>query len=374
MNITMNNSYILVDMNRLRANVRSILDELPPDTALIPVLKDNAYGLGLEPVGRLMMEFPQIRMMAVSHVSEGAALRQCGFRGDILVLGGVPGFLLPLAVEQDMTLAAGRLELVPRLAQLAQEQGKRAKIQVKIETGLHRIGLLPGPELEQLAQQLNQAGDRVRVTGAFTHFANLDDWERTLQQYHAFQAGTAQLERSGIRIPMRHISGSEASELFPQFRLDAVRIGRRLYMDHPTKPLGTIQEVASWRTFITGIRPLKAGDQLGYGGRCVLDHDAVIATIGVGYGDGLNPALADCQAPVLVGGRLGRLMACCMDQSMIEVTEIDCGLDDEVTLFGYDGQGNLLPSQQVALLIGGNEGCGLTSGLSARVERIYQYD
>lgn len=372
MNITMNNSYILVDMGRLRSNVRTILKELPQGTALIPVLKDNAYGLGLEPVSQVLMEFKQITMMAVSHVSEGVALRRCGFSGDILVLGGTTSFLLPLVVEHRLTLALGRLGLVPQLARLAREQGIQVKVQVKIETGLHRIGLMPGEELEQLGRELEQAGDCLTVTGAFTHFADLADGGRTQGQYQTFLRGVEQLEAMGIPVPMRHVSGSAASELCPQYALDAVRIGRRLYMDHPTHPVGNIQEVASWRTFITNLRTLKAGDQLGYGGHCILDHDAVVATIGVGYGDGLNPALASCRAPVLVGGKRGQLLACCMDQSMIEVTGVDCGPDDEVTLFGYDSQGNFLSSQEVALLIGDSEGCGLISDLSPRVERIYQ--
>lgn len=372
MNITMNNSYILIDMEQVRANIRTILSQLPAGTSLIPVLKDNAYGLGLEPVAKVLMEFPQIDMIAVSHMSEGAALRQCGFTGDILVLGGTAGFLLSLAVEHRLTLALGRLGLVPQLAEIARKQGAKAKVQVKIETGLHRIGLMPGAELDQLVRELRQAGDCLSVTGAFTHFANLDDPERTEGQFEAFTKGVEQLEAMGIPVPMRHISGSAASELYPEYALDGVRIGRRLYMDHPTRPLGDIREAASWRTFITNLRELKAGDQLGYGGHCVLDHDAVVATIGVGYGDGLNTALAECRAPVLVGGMRGKLLACCMDQSMIEVTGIPCNLDDEVTLFGYDSQGNFLSSQEVALLIGDNEGCGLISDLSPRVARIYQ--
>ena len=370
MNIMMHNSYILLNTDALRRNIRTVLEELPGQTALIPVLKDDAYGLGLKRVAGVLMEFPRIRMLAISHLSEGVELREMGWKGEVLVLGGVMGFLLPTAVEQELTVTVGRLGMVPELASLARAQGKKARVQLKVETGLHRIGVLPGDEMEQLIGELTEAKDAVEVTGAFTHFADLDNRELTCAQYELFMQGVAQLEAGGIRIPMRHISGSAGSELHPQYNLDGVRIGRRLYMDHPTKPLGNIEEVASWRTFITNIRPLKAGDQLGYGGHCVLERDTVVATIGVGYGDGLNTALADCKAPVLVGGQRARLLTCCMDQSMIDVTGIPCQVDDEVTLFGCDREGNFLSSQEVSLLIGDNEGCGLISDLSPRVERV----
>ena len=372
MNISMHNSYILLNTDALRRNIRTVLDEMSGETALIPVLKDDAYGLGLKRVAEVLMEFPEIGMMAISHVSEGVQLREMGWSGEILVLGGTMGFLLPTAVEQDLTLTVGRLDMVPELARLARERGKKAKVQLKVETGLHRIGVLPGEEMDVLIGELKESGDAVEVTGVFTHFADLDNGELAREQCNLFQQAEAQLKEGGIAVPMRHICGSAGSELQPQYRMDAVRIGRRLYMDHPTRPVGNIEEVASWRTFITNIRHLKAGDQLGYGGHCVLERDAVVATIGVGYGDGLNTALADCRAPVLVGGQQAKLLTCCMDQSMIDVTGIPCKVDDEVTLFGYDSQGNYLSSQEVSLLIGDNEGCGLISDLSPRVERIYE--
>lgn len=179
------------------------------------------------------------------------------------------------------------------------------------------------------------------------------------------------LERGGMEIPMRHVSASAASEYAPQYRLDGVRIGRRLYMDHPTAPLGTVREVCSWRAWVTRVRPLRAGDALGYGGHIRMPRDGMAATISVGYGDGLDPELVRVGGPVLIGGQRARLLACCMDQTVVDVTGIPCAVDDEVTLLGGDGHGNWLSSQEVSLLIGEDEGCGLTSRLSGRVGRVY---
>ena len=371
MNNFLHNSIVYVNLEQVRQNVRTLLEELE-GKALIPVLKGNAYGLGLEELGRTLAGFEEIRTMAVAQVSEGARLRRAGISGDILVLGGVPEGLLEAGAELDLTLAVWRLGVLPRLAELGRRLGRPVKAQVKVETGLHRVGLMPGEELSALLEEWRSAAPWVEITGAFSHFADLDDRERTEGQFQAFLAGTAQLEAGGMDIPFRHISASAASEYFPEYRLDGVRIGRRLYMDHPTEPLGTIGEVASWRTWVTNLRELKAGDALGYGGHVRMERDGTVATIAVGYGDGLSPELVGANGPVLIRGRRVPMLACCMDQTIVDVTGLDCRVDDEVTLYGYDRAGNFLSAQEVSLLIGDDEGCGLTSLLSGRVARVYE--
>ena len=246
MNKNLHNSVLYIDMCQLRRNAEAILQELD-GAQLIPVLKGNAYGLGQEEVGAALAAIPEIRTMAVAQVSEGAALRRAGVTQDILVLGGVPVRLLAPAVELGLTLTVGRPGLLPLLAELGRTQGRLVQVQVKVETGLHRYGLTPGAELDGLLEEWREYAPWIRVTGAFTHFADLGDPVRTEEQFQTYLRGVAQLERGGMEIPMRHVSASAASEYAPQYRLDGVRIGRRLYMDHPTAPLGTVREVCSWR-------------------------------------------------------------------------------------------------------------------------------
>ena len=368
----LNNSYLLVDLGQLRRNVETILASLPAGTALIPVLKDDAYGLGLDRIGPLLAGFPQIGLLAVAQVSEGAALRRAGVEKDILVMGGVPSHLIPPAAELGLTVSAGRPGVVTLLAGAASRLGRPARVHVKIETGLHRTGVRPGEELAGVVEELRRAGGLVEVTGVFTHFADLEDGERTRRQYRDLLAGAEQLAAGGFPAPLRHAAASAASEYHPEYLLDGARIGRRLYMDHPTRPLGGIGEVAGWHTWVTNVRALKAGDELGYGGRTRLERDAEVATIAVGYGDGLSEALCLAHGPVLVRGERRPLLECCMDQAFVDVTGLGCRPDDPVTLFGGDGEGRFLSSQEVALLIGGDEGCGLTSALSPRVARVYR--
>ena len=142
-------------------------------------------------------------------------------------------------------------------------------------------------------------------------------------------------------------------------------------MDAPVSPKGDIREVATWRGYVTQVHERKKGDTLGYDGQYRLPSDAVVATLSVGYGDGLSPALASARAPVLIGGKRCPLLAVCMDQCFADVTGAACGPGTEVTFFGRDRQGNFLSSQEVALYIGNDEGCGLTGALSPRVARVY---
>ena len=153
--------------------------------------------------------------------------------------------------------------------------------------------------------------------------------------------------------------------------MDAVRIGRRLYMDAPDEPLGTIKELASWRSYVAAVHERRAGDRLGYGEGLTLDKDTRVATVGIGYGDGLALRFAEVNAPVLICGKMAHVIAVFMDQCLVDVTGIDCVPGDEVTIFGYDGRGGYISSQSQALLTDALEGCGITSGLSTRVARVY---
>jgi len=370
MNI-LNNSALYIDRQGLRENLRSILAHLPEGTALIPVLKSDAFGLGETAVMQTISTLEQITCIAVAHVSEGVHLRKMGWQRGLLMLGSALPGQLEAALDADITLTVGRLGLVPELVRLGQERGISVPVQIKIDTGLHRIGLEPGEDLEQLIGELSRAGEQIRVQGAFSHFSDPGDPERMRQQHARYLAGVEQLERAGIPIPMRHMSGSEAFEYAPEYHMDAVRLGRGLFFDHPTRPRGIVKEIASWRTFITGVKLRRAGDTLGYGEGFRLERDTLVATIGVGYGDGLDQKLVQTHAPVLVQGKRCPLLSCCMDQSMIDVTGLDCAPGEEVTLFGYDGKGGCLSAQEVSLLIGDGEGCGLTVQLSGRVARVY---
>ena len=365
----MNNSVLETDLVLLRRNAESIVRAIPAGTKLLPVLKCDAYGLGAAEIARVLEPLEAEAGFAVAHVSEGLALRNAGITKDILVMSSALPWQLSAAVEANLTLACGRAGFASELQAAAEAAGKPAAIHIKIDTGLHRIGFAP-EELGGLLEELKNAPS-LRVTGTFSHFSDTSDAALCAREYAVYLRALDALRAAGIEPGLRHVACSAASEQYPEYCLDAVRVGRRLFMDAPTAPRGDILEVSTWRSFVTMVHPRRAGEQIGYGGAVTLAHDAMIATVGVGYGDGLNPALASAKAPVLIGRKRCTLLACCMDQCLIDVTGTDCRPGDEVVFFGYDRFGNCLPSQEVALLIGGDEGCGLTAALSPRVVRAY---
>ena len=370
MNIFNHNSYLLINRRLLRQNAQTVLSGLDRDTSLIPVLKDDAYGLGLVPIAQALCEIPAIRTIAVAHVSEGLELREAGIDREILVMGGALPFQMEAAVEAELTLACGHAGFVTELSAAAARLQKKAKGQIKIDTGLHRIGFEP-MELAGLIEELRLCGEQLEITGVFSHFSDVADEALNIKEYDTFLKAIDYLKQNGITIPMRHMACSASSEKWPQYNMDAIRCGRRLYMDSPINPDGSISEVASFRAFITQVKKRREGEKLGYGGTVTLDHETLVATVGVGYGDGLNQELFHIYAPVLAGGQRCPMLCCCMDQCMIDVTGTDCRVGDEVTFFGYDDQGNFLSSQEIAAMVNHDEGCGLTSALSPRVKRIY---
>lgn len=365
----MNNSVLETNLTQVRRNAEAIVRAIPAKTKLLPVLKCDAYGLGAAEIARVLEPLKAVAGFSVAHVSEGLALRAAGITKDILVMSSALPWQLPAAVEANLTLTCGRAGFASELQTAAEAVGKPAAIHIKIDTGLHRIGFAP-EELDGLLDELKNALS-LHVTGTFSHFSDTSDAALCAREYELYASALETLRAAGIEPGLRHIACSAASERYPEYCLDAVRVGRRLFMNHPTAPRGDIREVSTWRSFVTMVHARRAGEQIGYGGAVTLEHDAVIATVGVGYGDGLNPALAAVKAPVLIGGKRCTLLACCMDQCLIDVTGADCRPGDEVVFFGYDRLGSCLPSQEVALLIGGDEGCGLTAALSPRVVRTY---
>ena len=367
------NSYLLTDTGVLRSNVRSVLESLSPGAEIIPVLKADAYGMGLVPVAEVLAPLPGVAMLAVAHASEGIMLHQAGIRKETLLLGNPLPQALGSAAEAGLTFTLGRPGLAEALAREARRLGRPLRVQLKLDTGLHRAGVSVGGELAAVLEELRAAGEQLELTGVYSHFADTADAERCKAQFEDYLRGLDQVEAGGFEIGMRHICDSAASENYPEYHLDAVRLGRRLMMDHPTHPLGTVREAASWRTAVTAVHPRSAGDTLGYADAYTMPRDGMVAIIGVGYADGLPPALVQRHASVLIRGRRCPLLACCMDQSLVDVTEVaDCAPGEEVTILGYDGAGNFLSAQEAAALYGGIEGCEMIACLTPRVARIYK--
>ena len=362
------NSCLQIDLSAVRDNVLQIRKEIGPGVKLIPVLKGNAYGLGACKLADILGDIDGIDIFAVSHVAEGIELRKAGIRQRILVLSLPLDFQLEEAVACDLTLTLGSFRQFPLFRELARRRNSPVAVSLKLDTGLHRIGFTP-EEMEALCAELKAAGEYLTIVDTFSHFAENSE-EEDEEQAECFRHCINRLREAGIDPGLCHISSSASLEAGKDNLFDAVRVGRRLFLDRPGMPTGKIREAVSFRAYVADVRERNKGESRAYGGKLKLKKKTRVGVLSIGYGDGLDPALASVQAPVLVNGQRAKLLACCMDQSFLDLGEIPCEAGDEVTLFGNDGNGVILPAQEVMSLIG-CEGVDQTARLTDRVDRVY---
>ena len=363
------NSFLKVDLNAICENAHAIHQNSPAQQ-LIPVLKSNAYGLGSIAVATVLSQLPFVSCFAVAQVQEGLQLKQNKIRQDVLILSHALPQQIEAAVRSDLTFTIGSVPYLFLIANAAKKLGKTAKIQIKFDTGLCRTGFEPDV-IPSLIDALHKTSESIQLAGAYSHFADPEDASRCAAQYRLFCSLSDLITDAGFELPLRHICDSAASEYYPQYALNALRIGRRLAFGSPKYPDHSIMEAASLYSFVTDIHSRKKGSRLGYDSGIVLMEDKNIASIGIGYGDGLDPHIAAHDIAVLINGRLCPVLYCFMDQLLVDITGVSAQIGDQVTLFGHDDLGNFLSAQAQAKKLNALEGCALTTALLPRVERVY---
>ncbi len=359
-----------VHLDRLAANVEKTRALLPAGTEIVAVLKADAYGLGAAGIWPTLHGCG-IRKFAVAYWQEGAALRKAGLEDEIYLLADVWDDELPMVLEHRLTPAVFDPGTAARLNGLARAAGVVQPVQLKIDTGMHRIGLPWGQNALPGARRI-AAMKNLRIEGAFTHFAKADDPAsgETERQMDRFLRTAEAIRAAGIGLPMLHAANSAAVILHPGTALDAVRVGDMLYGlitvdDGPWDALG-LEEVLTWSAHVSFVKTVPAGTPIGYGGTYVTERETVVATIPVGYADGYSRRLSN-RGRVIVRGKeapvIGRV---CMDQFMADVTAIPgvCRGDEAVLL----GDGMTIRRMSELSGVSVDE---LACGLTARVPRIY---
>ena len=311
-------TYIQVDLGAIAANAAALKKSIAPAPHMMAVVKANAYGHGLVPVARTALE-NGADWVGVAIPEEGEALRSAGIRAPILVLGAVNERGAEASVCFGLTQTVFDAERVRLLEAAAARQKKTVEVHLKCDTGMGRIGVRTEKELRSVLEALSHA-PHVRMTGAFTHFADADgsDEDYSLAQLKSFEAMRAMLP-PGI---LCHAAASAAGARYPAARFQMVREGISLYGCPPVPETPMLTPALSWHTEIVYVKTLPAGACVSYGRTYQTVRETRVATLPVGYGDGYHRALSG-KAQVLIGGRrcpvLGRV---CMDQIMVDVTAL----------------------------------------------------
>ena len=363
-------THVRIDLDIIAANFRAVREKA--GVPVMAVVKADAYGHGAVQVARLLQE--QCASFGVSSMLEALELRQAGLTAPILILGRMPVAALEHAVREDVRPTIFHYEDALALSREAARQGKTAKFHFAVDTGMGRIGFQPTREAaEECAAIVRLPG--IEAEGIFSHFATADcaDLTGARLQAEKFDAFCGLLEELGVNVPIRHLDNSAGLMNFPD-HYQLVRSGIVTYGMYPSgevEPgLLPLKPALQWLSRVTHVKTLPAGRPISYGGTYVTSRPTVVATVPVGYADGYRRSLSG-KFYVLIRGKkapiLGRI---CMDQMMVDVTDIPgVSLDDRVTLVGTDGEETITMEAIAAAADSFNY--EFVCGISRRVPRIY---
>ncbi len=327
--------YAEIDLGAIRHNLTEIRRRVK--SKLCAVVKANAYGHGAVQVARVAVECGA-DFLAVATVDEGLELRRAGFVEPILILGLIPLTAAQVVVENNLTQTVADMSLAEKLSAAAVELNKVARVHLKIETGMGRIGADPKVAVD-LAKKIS-ALPNVELEGLFSHFADADSPDRTFtrRQIELFADTAEKIRASGVAIKIRHLAESAAILDIPEAHFDMCRAGIITYGLYPSDDVRRTIELRPAMKLVARVAWLKkipAGTSIGYGREFVAQRDSVIATLPIGYADGYIRAYKNFR--VDIGGQLAPVAGrVCMDQTMIDVTGLDVHVGDEVILFGSD--------------------------------------
>ena len=362
-------TWVEVDLSRLERNLTAIRQRVGQSKVMF-VAKANAYGHGLVQVSRFLAD--KADYIGVAVLEEGILLRHHGVTAPILVLGGVWGEQIQSYLKYNLTLTASSVERLEQIDTISGQLKTRAKVHLKIDTGMERIGVH-----YYSAHGLQEAALRCRnveVEGIYSHFADADtrDCGRARLQLDRFNEVLRFYERHGLPTPLRHIANSAAVLQLPESHMDMVRPGILLYGVYPSMEVAHTVEVKPalmWKSRVVYFKVVKPGHPVSYGGRWQSDHETRVVTVPVGYGDGYFRRMSNCAEVIIRGKKYRQVGTVCMDQMMVNIGQGSAWNGDEVILLGESG-GERVTAEDLAAWAG-TIPYEILTNINTRVPRIY---
>ena len=368
-----------VNLNHIEANMDGMHALVGDKSRFFAVIKTDAYGHGAVQIAELLEKKGYVYGYAVATVEEAVELRRHGFKKPVLVLGYTFPESYGTMITHDIMPTVFREDSIAALSEAANRVGKTFKVHIKVDTGMSRIGIRPDESGLKFVEKL-LAAKGLEVNGIFTHFARADEVDKAsvMKQFAAFHEFVACVEETfGMTIPYKHCANSASIMELPDTYLELVRAGISMYGLWPSNEMRrdtlTLKPVMSLYSHVVYIKDIEPDTAVSYGGTFVADRSMRVATIPVGYGDGYPRGLSN-KGYVLIRGKkapiLGRV---CMDQFMVDVTDIpDAAMDDLVTLIGVDGA-EAITMEELGDL-SGRFNYELACDLGKRIPRIYVYN
>ncbi len=364
-------TWLEIDTDAVSDNVRAVRRIVGPGVRVMAVVKGNAYGHGISHIARAAVA-GGASMLGLACLSEAHLLKGAGIIAPMLVLGYTPAWQAEEAVRQNVRLTLFDLETAQALDEAAAHIGRPARVHIKVDTGMGRLGILPEEAPDFLAAIARLRG--IEVEGIFTHFSAADEEDQTYTywQLQRFDEVLAIAQRYLPAIPFIHAANSAALLTLARSRFNMVRVGMLMYGLNPLPtrgPLPGFRPTITWKTQIAQVKTLPPGSFVGYGNTYQTMGTERIAVIPVGYADGFRRAPTHW-GHVLVRGQpapiVGRV---CMDQTMINVTHIpDVRQGDEVVLIGRQGDAEITVEEVAERL--GTISYEVVAEILARVPRL----
>lgn len=367
-------AFVEINLDNLAHNMREVRRLAQKDAQVMAVIKADGYGHGSTKIAQTLLENGADRL-AVAVLDEAIELRQAGHQVPIFILGYTQPERAAEVVSHDLEQSVYSWEAALALSQAAAAQSKTALIHIKIDTGMGRIGLQPNAETIELIKKIHELPN-LKIKGLFTHFAIADEVDKTYtnQQFQKFAWVGSELEKNGIHIDLKHCGNSATIIDLADMHLNMVRAGIMLYGLAPSPDVMLqkleLRQVMSLKVRITHVKEIEAGQSVSYGRKFIANQKTKIASLPIGYADGYTRMLSGKAEALVKGQRVPVVGRICMDQCMIDVTDIeDVKVGDEVVLFGAQGDGFIGIDELAEKL--GTINYEIVCMISRRVPRVY---
>lgn len=364
--------YAEINLDAMCSNVSQALERMKP-AKLMAIIKTDAYGHGAVRSAKALDEIG-VYAFGVATPGEALELRRAEIKNPILILGYVFEEYFDRMIENDIDLALFDLNTAKLLNSHAEKLGKKARVHIKADTGMGRIGFQPCDESAEIIKEI-AALNNIEIDGMFTHFACADSKDKASVncQIERFTNFVAKVKSEGVSLPIVHCYNSASIVDFDKPLFDMVRCGIITYglepSDEVSKTNIKLQKVMSIKSHVAYVKKVGAGFTVSYGSTYVTDKETEIATIPVGYGDGYPRTLSN-KGMVLIGGHFAKIIGrVCMDQFMVDVTGLGVSRGDEVILMGSDGE-NSITAEEIGDL-SGRFNYELVCDINKRVPRVY---
>ncbi len=362
-----------INLDTIATNTKNI-KKLVGDKELIAIVKADCYGHGAVDVVPTLLENGASRL-AVAMLTEAIELRENNINAPIVILGYTPLYLGEELINYDIEQTVYDLDYAKELSKIALSFNKKAKIHIAIDTGMGRIGFLPGDDtIKTINEVYNLEG--LEVIGIYSHFSTSDEKDKSYanEQLFKFKKVMADLKALGIEIPLKHISNSGAIIDMPETYLNGVRPGIILYGYYPSKEVSndnlSVKPALTLKAKVAHVKELHKDMYISYGKTFKTNKKTIVATLPIGYGDGYPRALSE-NAKVIVNGKFASILGrICMDQCMIDVTDIEnIKTGDEVIILGGEGDLKFNADDMAEAL--GTINYEILCRIKSRIPRVY---